>query len=464
MSGSVLFSSSLGNILIGCPPEILKVLLKKYLPMPDTIVIPETLHKYSSSQICLEFPFYHFLFVQQGLARGGRLKVVAKPSICRKLSDMLRVTLLGPELEEMLEPERLPFPPSAIDREKIGQILKEANYLALKAKDGSILPIEKMIDFRPLGENEERIVYESILYHPAISIRRCGRNGFTIKCDKEYKASIQIETPQRPVYRIKAKIAETQELESKTAYTIRCLGASEGFDPSQPSNGLLIRLNGRWVLWDCPAYLNLHLEKIGLERESIDAMFVSHVHEDHLDVMQSIRKGGKREVYTTAEIFHCMVLKLMTVLDCSYAEAADRYRFIPIYANRPFELFGATFEVFYSVHSIPALGLKLTVPIGDRTYKVLVSGDNLSKRMIARLAESKVFSAERKKEIDSTLPKDSDFDLALVDAGSGIIHGDPEDYFEANTKVCYMHTEKSIDNIAKHHRLLTSGERIVIHW
>ncbi len=76
--GSALYSTPLGNILIGCPPEILKVIMNKHAPTPDSIVIPGTLHRFNSSQACLEFPFYHFLFIQQGIARGKKFKILAK--------------------------------------------------------------------------------------------------------------------------------------------------------------------------------------------------------------------------------------------------------------------------------------------------------------------------------------------------------------------------------------------------
>ena len=453
----------MGNILIGCPPEILKALLKDHLPMPDTIVVPGTLHKYFSSQACLEFPIYHFLFVQQGLARGGKLKVYAKTHVCKALAEMLRVTLLGPNLEEVLESEkRLHLSPET-NREKIEQVFKETHFLALKAQDGDILPVESIVDFYPLEMEEERVVYESFENHPAISIKRLGEDSFSLTCDREYRANIRIEAPQSPAYPIKAKRVEPEELVSKTAFSIRCLGASEGFDSKQPANGLLLRMNSKWILWDCPAYLSLHLQRIGLEREDVDAMFISHVHDDHIDIMQTVQDGSRVNLYTTVEIFHCMILKLMAVLDCSYEEAANRYHFIPIYANRPFQLFRSTFEVFYSVHPIPALGLKLSVPIGDEVKRFFISGDNLPKRMVAQLDRSNVFSSSRKKEIDSALPIQSDFDLALVDVGGGMIHGDPEDYFEHKTQVFYTHTGKRLEGLPDHHHQLSSGQRITIH-
>lgn len=154
--GSVLYSTPLGNVLIGCPPEILKVILSKHVPMPDAIVIPGTLHKFNSSQACLEFPFYHFLFIQQGVARGKKFKILAKKSICEKIAEMLRVTLLGPGLEESLQVESILNLPPLLDKSKVKQIIAEANYLAPKNKNGRPLELDEMVQLIPfeIGSKE----------------------------------------------------------------------------------------------------------------------------------------------------------------------------------------------------------------------------------------------------------------------------------------------------------------------
>src|SRR5574341_73043 len=100
--GSFLFCSPQGNILFGCPPEILKRILASNLPMPDTVLLPEKLHHFHSSQASLEFPLYHFLFVQRGLERRRRFQVVANRRQCDGLAEMLRVTVVGPTAEEMI--------------------------------------------------------------------------------------------------------------------------------------------------------------------------------------------------------------------------------------------------------------------------------------------------------------------------------------------------------------------------
>ena len=463
MEGAFLYGTSLGNILIGAPPEILKVLLIQHRPMPETIVIPGTLYKFSSSQACLEFPFYHFLFVQQGLARGKKFKVLAKKHICEKLKDMLRITLLGPGEEEALGAEKRLNLPEKTDKNRLKQIIRENNHLALKNKENKTLELEDMVEFIPFEVGDKQVVHEAYNGHAEVSIERRGEDEFTVKCDVEFNCNIRITKPQAPVYTIKGIKITNAERESPKLFSVRSLGASEGFDPTQPANGFLLRYNKKWILWDCPVYLRQHLNMIGLEFDEIDAIVISHVHEDHLDILESIQEGKKVTVYTTPEIFHCMLLKLVAVLDCTYEQAQTYYDFHPLYTNQEFDLFGAKAEVFYSAHVIPALGLRLTVPAKDKDSKLFISGDTLSKRMLKQLSDANIFSDERKKEVENFLPNSSEYNLIFHDSGAGIIHGDHEDLVSNPNTVLYMHTGKEIKDIPENHKQLKLGQRFLIH-
>jgi len=460
--GAILYSSSLGNILIGCPPEILKTMMTKHVPMPDTIVIPGTLHKFNSSQACLEFPFYHFLFIQQGLARGKKFKVLAKKSTCEKLSNMLRVTLLGPDLKESLEVEKKLGLPLRLDQKKITQISQEIEFLAPKDKNGKSYQLEEMIEFVPFETGDKIVIYDSFKTHPEITIQRNEDDEFTLSCDKELKCQLSISQKQSPVYEINTARLTEAENSSESLFSIINLGSSEGFDPTKPANGFLIRFNQKWFLWDCPSFLREHLNQIGISFDQIDGIFISHVHEDHLDIMETVSETGKTTIYTSPEIYHCMVLKLMAILDCTYEEALEHYDYKPIYANQPFTLAGANLEVFYSSHAIPALGLRFSLESEKATHRFFISGDNLSNRMINTLSQANVFSSERLQEIESFLPKNADYDLAFVDSGGGAIHGDVEDYCDHKTKIVYMHTGKKLENLPKNHLSLKAGQKFIL--
>ena len=155
----------------------------------------------------------------------------------------------------------------------------------------------------------------------------------------------------------------------------------------------------------------------------------------------------------------------MTILECSYNKAQTYYNFHPVYVNKPFDLFGATVELFYSSHAVPALGLKLRVKDLKKQNEssVFISGDTLSKRMITTLNDAGVYSKTRYDELMGVLPEDPCFNILFVDAGSGSIHGDPDDYFQSGCQIVYMHTGKNLSDLPPKHQLLKAGQYFIIH-
>ncbi|MDX2470538.1 MAG: MBL fold metallo-hydrolase [SAR324 cluster bacterium] len=459
---SHLFSGNMGNILIGCPPEVLKTLMQKHLPMPDTIVIPGTVVNQYSSLASLEFPFYHFLFIQQGLAQGKKFRVLAKAAMAKNLEAMLKMTLIGPSLEESLAVEKNLGIEEKLNKDFLAQVYKETQFLALKNKEGEILKITDLVEFVTFEVGDEITLYPALHDEPDFKIKRTGDDDFIVTGKKDYPVSVKTTQAFEPAYSIKAAKATAKELFSLN-FSVRLLGVSEGFDPSGPANGILIHFNGKWVLWDCPAFAREHLAKVGIGFGDLDALFISHVHEDHIDVAQTLEEGKKVKLYSSPEIYHSMLVKVQAVLDCTYEEAASHYDFHPVYAREPFKLFGAKAEVFYSVHAIPALGLKLNVPSTKGESSLFISGDHLPERAIANLKEKGIFTPERLAELAELRPDIYKYNLVLVDAGGGMIHGDAQDYFSNPNLVNYMHTGKPIEGVPQKHKQVGQGHCFRIH-
>ncbi len=461
--GGHLFSASLGNLLIGCPPEVLKLLLQKHLPLPDTVVIPSRAIQRYSSLACLEFPFYHFLFIQQGLAQGRKFRVLATREVVDKLSDMMRVTLLGPEVAEVLEAEKKLALRQGMDRAHLEQIHQECRFLALKNKQGQVLEIKELIEFIPFEVGDEIKLYEKLNGDPAVFIHRQEKDQFTVSAGGEVTCKLELTEPLRPVYEIKGVRVSTTERASSRAFSARILGNSEGFDPMQPANGVLLHFKGKWVMWDSPAFFRSHLAYLGLDFQELDALFISHVHEDHLDAAQTLEEGYQTPLYTSPDIFHSMLLKVMALKNCSYLEAAKHYEYHPVLPNQPFDLFGAKAEVFNSLHAIPALGFRLSVPTKAGEKRLYISGDHLPKRMINTLKEAKVLGEARIREVQAYDPAREKYDLVLVDSGSGMIHGDPQDQFDNPNPVNYMHRGKQLKDLPPHHKQVKAGHRFQLH-
>lgn len=445
MEGAYLFSSPQGNILFGCPPEILKRILAMHLPMPDTVVVGENLHHNHSSQASLEFPLYHFLFVQRGMDRNRKFQVVANKTQCKGLEELLRVTVVGPTEKEMAS--------WGMPEELAGEVYQETVYLALKnPKTGNPFTIKEMIDFFPVPKGESAVLYPMRGKLAEIRLERTGAETFRVMYGEEaYDIDISVKGEQVPNYKINHKPMER----SDDQFKVTVLGRSNGFDPADPANGYLLNMGGRLVMWDCPAYMHWHLDQLKVDPSEIEGIILSHVHEDHIDTSESIR-ALPFDLYTTPEIYYSLLVKIATVFGCSMEEAKERYHFHEIDINKPMEIGGAKFDFFHSVHAIPALGCRVEKTINGKKGLLHISGDHIAQEVLHAMINENGISQRRYDLFQNLLTGDET--LILMDAGGGAIHGNYRDYLDHKGRVAFMHTGLIQEKLPKDKELVFSGE------
>ena len=443
--GAFLFCSPQANVLFGCPPEILKHILAAHLPMPDTVVVADELHRFHSSQASLEFPFYHFLFVQRGLERDRRFEVVATAKQCRGLAELLRVTVVGPTAKEMAE--------AGADKSLAKELFQETTHLSLKnPARGKPLAIKDMVDFQPLEAGEQIVLKKAQDKQPEIRLERTAGKTFRVLYGEEaYDIDISVAKEQTPIYKIKQKPMDA----SADKFTVAVLGRSNGFDPKDPANGYLINVGGKLVLWDCPAFMHQQLKKLGVDPKQIDGVVLSHVHEDHIDTSESLR-DPPFDLYTTPEIYFSLLVKLSAVFGCSMAEARRYHNWKRIEVGKPLDIFGGRFEFFHSVHAIPALGCRISKDLGGRKGLLHISGDHLSNEALNTMIKSGGISKRRHEQVTGLL--NGEETLVLMDVGGGAIHGDYRDYLDYEGRVAYMHTGLIQQQLPPGKHLVSSGE------
>ncbi len=233
------------------------------------------------------------------------------------------------------------------------------------------------------------------------------------------------------------------------------LGRSNGFDPNDPANGYLLNINGKLVLWDCPAYLHQHLKKLKVDPSEIDALILSHVHEDHIDTSESLRVVPF-DLYTTPEIYYSLLVKLSSLFGCTLEEAKKFHKWKPVRVDKPMQIFGATFQFFHSVHAIPSLGCKISAKVDGKQGLLHISGDHLSDEVLRDMLENKGISRRRVDRITNLLTGEET--LILIDAGGGAIHGDYRDYLERDGRIAFMHTGLIQEELPEGMHLIRSGE------
>jgi hypothetical protein len=443
--GSFLFCSPQGNVLLGCPPEILKRILAANLPMPDTVVLPEKLHHFHSSQASLEFPLYHFLFVQRGLERKRKFQVLALPRQCDALAEMLRVTVFGPHVDEMVK--------VGVPEDQAQELFQETDYMALKKPgEKASYTIREMINFFPIESGQRKVVYPARQLLAELALERTGPASFRITYGEEaHDIDLTVTDEQEPNYRFKPEPFKAKS----GAFTLQVIGRSNGFDPRDPANGYVINLNGKVLLWDCPAYLHQHLKRMQLDPKRIDVFVLSHVHEDHIDVSESLR-DPPHELYATPEVYHSLLIKLAAVYSCSLEEAKRYHHWHPIEVTKPTDLLGAKFQFFRSVHAIPAIGCRIALNIGGKRGLLHISGDHLSHDAQKKMRELGGVSKHRFDYVNGLI--EGNETLVLVDAGGGAIHGDYRDYLTLPGRVAFMHTGLIQEPLPAGKELVSSGQ------
>lgn len=417
------------TVLFGCPNEILKVILQKKLTMPSAIVLPDTFHKDGSSLVAVEFPFYHFVFVQGALASGRKMRIYGTRSQCNRIREMLRITLLGPTDEEM---RAWKVPPS------VRKYLRaDLDYLAVKHADGSIRQIDDFIDFVEFQGSHAALLIDD--EDNPLYVRKLGDDRFALLGAEDGRDVIEtVEIPLdqaiEPPY--STPIAQSAQLPSILAVDL--LGASNGFDPNFPTTCYLLWLSGVAVLWDCPAFTHHQLKQRGVSKESVKAIIVTHVHDDHLNFLEFLLDKHRPLVISTPEIFECLLIKMGAILGESPGSIRDYMDFMPVPVDEPVRLFGVDFRFFYGVHSIPALGAEMSVRDKDgKLHSVYISGDTLHHRGLDEMHGKGLLEAARRDQLKSFLGKR--YDLLVMDGGGEPIHLDPRDFAGSDQKLVVTH-------------------------
>lgn len=201
-------------------------------------------------------------------------------------------------------------------------------------------------------------------------------------------------------------------------FGITFLGSSNGFDPVDSTSGFIVWINQKGILVDPPAFSTDALHRIGIPPSMIDKIILTHVHADHdSGIFQKILSSTATEIITTPTIMASFVRKYSAIIGISPEDLRRLFQFRPITLNHSLTLYGATFQFFYSFHSIPCLGFKIYH--GDES--VYYTGDTFYDPVkLKEFYQKGLFSKERYQELAE---RDLDsFTYILHEAGGAPIH------------------------------------------
>lgn len=426
-------------LLAGCPPEIVKVLMQRGLKSPNYILLPDQPVSHGESQVAVEFPLYHHLFVGGKLASGELLGLIGNRRRIQAARDLLELTLFGPDAKQMIEWE---MPVAQAE-----ELARETRSFHLKDKQGKVLPLDSLIVTRVLEDDPVDLGWASV--------RRVGHNCFEIAAGGHTKTiDLTPETEQAPPYPVNTDLTPT----TLVKLGVEVLGGSTGFSATQASSGLALCHNGNYMLVDAIPYLNTHLRARGIARNQVHSLFLSHIHDDHCNLLSLLQYNRRIQVLTTPVIYRMMLRKLSLMMDHPEESLQEYFIFIPLTPGEETNFFGLRIRTFYSSHSIPTIGAYFETTHSGKDCRIIFTSDTQALADLKRLQRTAVISQDRYLQIAELYRQPAQ--LLLADGGEGQIHGDPGDAINSPAeRIVFLHLDNLSEKFQAHFCTASSGKR-----
>lgn len=428
------------SVLFGVPADAFKAVkqhcMDHYLPFPRTLVAPQAMLVNATPQFNPEFFLYDFLFVYGAAFRPGladeRLILVLDSEQIPDVVLALQTTLTGPTGKDMLAYQGEAGEP-LISQDTADFLVGVSQHMAIKDGDKP-RALDTMVTTIPFDSKSTTDVLAGEL-----KIERDGPSAFILRHGGEQR-HVKLEVPRRVVPF--SRLPPPSATQSPVTLGVKPLGARSGFDLSGPCTGFLIWVNGRVCIYDGPVATRYLLERQGISVEDIDIVVLSHCHEDHMGAfVELILSGHRPRFFTTEPIYRSTLVKLATYFQQPQSEVAKYLDYHRVNPSEPFDALGATFELFYTIHAIPTVGLtvRLTDARGEE-HAVTISGDTLHHDGLEKLKTDGILTDHHYSRMRHLVPESrDDKHVYFCDVGESIIHGHPKDFADNDNRVVYYH-------------------------
>lgn len=442
VQGSRIVRDDASTILFGQPPEVLKGLLRNNIKSFDTLVLTDVKEKDGSVLNSLEFPFYFFLFVANGLAEGRKINLVGSDKDISHALRLLRLTLNGPnraELESWQTDEALKE-----------EWLAVSDTLALSNEAGETIPIEDFFNLTPYKNGRAQT--------DSMTIEHTGTDEYLIK-NNEGEVNVDLNEDQviGPSYLVQPDYVPG----GLAKMGLEVLGGASGFTIDEACTGLALCYNGDYVLIDSIPFLDQHLFARGISKNQVSAVFLTHLHDDHCTMFPLMMMPHRVEVITTKEIYNMAMDKLGCSLGWDSSVIHEHFKLVEVVPGDSINYYGLNIEPHVTVHSIPTIGATFSTIHKGYIRQLCIVGDNHSMNVIKEMNKDGKVRDETLQSLERLYSQR--FSMLVADGGAGAIHGDPADALSSQSdRVVFVHVDELPNDFNTTFSLASSGKRYSI--
>lgn len=383
---------TVGEILIGCPPEIVKWFIGRERPIPSIIILPRDFLIDNTSNIEPEFPVYGNFFIQKRKAT-----IIGTGEQLRRIRTILRESFIGPR--EAREGKR------------------EREFLRARTKDGRDLKLEDLVTLLPFKREQKGVEIDGV----TIKVIRPG-------CFEVWEEGMllgEVDTtlfilPAQPIDLFKEK-----PLEPPT-FGVSFVGTGSGFSPFRRTTSFVLWVDGRGILVDPVMDPWAELNKLGIDDVDVPSVLLTHCHADHdAGMIRAVIHRRRIRLMTSRVVFESFLRKAKALSGYDIRQYVD---FVEINPGGTFEVGNASIVVSSAFHSIPTI--RFEVVFCDRKSKrrmrIAYSADTcLDRTKIETMHHQGIIDRER---LDELLNFGLDADLFIHEAGRETIHTAVEEF------------------------------------
>lgn len=358
------------------------------------------------------------------------------------LSDMTvkqKIALVGttPEVNRVLELIRLTFEgpdkdflnDAGIEAKWRNQYLKEKKYFALKNKKGKLIPLDRMLSCHAFGD----VLPNQWTVERTKNLVFIIRDLETGRC-QELNLTPHEEETIVPVWDTPSYYGG---FPAALAFSLQVLGYGSPFQSKGPTTCMIFRLNGLAILVDCCPFWDLLAWKTGVSIAEIDALILTHCHEDHMGgLLKLIRRGRKVRIYTAKDIYRMMLAILSRQLDVT-TDVMERYfDFHPVAIEKWTTLSGIDFFFQYTSHPIPCIAVRARKKnrSGGLPSEVQITSDTVGMACAQTMLSQGVFSEQRYAQVMNVF----EGDVTIADGGEAGLHPAIQDFMGHDVRATFL--------------------------
>ncbi len=433
------------RMLCGCPADAVKHLFQRgfiliresggvsYETGPTSILLSDVPVQNGMFANMSEFPVLQMLYRQGMILPGHPNNTGAKPLIVgsedqvRAQMEYIRRGNYGLTSEEEILASGVP-----------ADTAREMMRLKLKFAFGNIRDTRELLDSRVVTD-------EPVELTQGVHIRRLRMNVFEV----EYKGeTVTVDLNLAPEARYPAPFTLGNHLIPREYFAVVHSGDGDGWDYTRPCMASVVMFQGRIYLIDSGPNLLYALCSLGIGVNEIEGVFHTHAHDDHFCGLAALMRSDRRLKYYATPPVRASVTKKLSALTSIREEDFDRFFDVrDLKAEEWNDIDGMEVRPVFSPHPVETtiLFFRALGSDGPRTYAHLadIGALTMFRKWITDDPEAPGLSQALYDRVEGEYLQPAD--VKKLDAGGGMIHGDPTDFRDdASGKVILSHLARQL--------------------